>query len=117
MNAALCGGSSSSFKKRILRIEIHRIRLAQNIDLLFRLARQNVRRGRDTADLVDLDFRPFASTVRRDIDHIRVHTVIDFAAVPARPARTHTVTAAEHGRRQIEREPVARLLRLGRDNI
>ena len=104
-------------QKRILRIEIHRIRLTQNVDLLFRLARQDVRRGRDAADLVDLDRRHFGIRVRRDIDHIRVHTVIDLAAVPARPARTHTITAAEHGRRQIEREPVARLLRLGRDNI
>ena len=89
-------------QKRILRAEVHRVRLTQNIDLLFRLARQNVRRGRDTADLVDLDFRPFASIVRRDIDHVRVHAVIDLAAVPARPARTHAVTSAEHGRRQIE---------------
>ena len=43
--------------------------------------------------------------------------VIDLAAVPARAARAHAVAAAEHGRRQIERQPLARLLRLRHDDI
>ena len=104
-------------QKRILRIEIHQLCLTQNVDLLFRLARQDVCRGRNTADLIDLDHRDLAAAIRLDIDHVRVHMVIDLAAVPARAARAHAVAAAEHGRRQIERQPLARLFRLRHDDI